>query len=370
MKINNRRSVEFSDIFYENIILKDKSAVLQAVIDDAYYLDFVEGSETLVIVFPPFGQSVGENIRKIPCWANGFLRKRGYSILGFKLKNPDWFRNAQLHQYLRSPRFRKFLESFERVVFYGGSMGGYAALAFSELIAKAEVLALSPQFTLNPVTVPWEPRWVEAGQKQDWDGDFANAADNCKSAARVVVTYDPHFKLDAKHIEQLYSSNVLKLPVPNVGHSTVMWLNRMGILSNLFDSFMDGTLEKRAFTSLVRQRSRMLPHYYLTLSQRLSKNKKKSLIDRAEKLLYENIHDFREVAKCYINIGDFPAAKLVFTSRYARFLHSADFHFQASKIFDLCGDFKVAHEFAARASAIHPTAVIYKKWVSTMAIRL
>ncbi|MFA5122267.1 tetratricopeptide repeat protein [Zavarzinia sp.] len=333
--------------------------------NDAYFLDFVESGSTLVMVFPPFGQARGSAVQNSPAWGASFITRRGYSLLGFKPAQPDWFRCRELHQFLRSPRFIEFLQSFERVVLYGGSMGGYAALSFSALVPNAEVLALSPQSTLDPRLVPWETRWVEAGQRRDWNGDFADAARHCASAARAVVTYDPRFELDRKHVERL-PDNVMRIPVPNVGHSTIMWLNRMGALPELFRRFMAGELDRRSLIELVREKSRQLPHYYVTLAHRLKSEHARELIGRAEKLLGTSLHDFSEVATAYLKEGLSRSAEAVFLDRAAMFAESADFHFRGSKLFVATGDTAKATEFARKAVELHPTARVYRIWLDKL----
>lgn len=362
MQSEKIRSDQFPDLFPNELSFADGSKARQRIVNDAYFLDFNEMGSTLVITCPPFGQAKGVAIRTSPAWGAKFIVGRGYSFLGFKLAEPDWLRSHELHQFLRSPRFIEFLQSFERVVLYGASMGGYAALSFSELIPNTEVLALSPQSTLDPRLVPWETRWVVPGQQRDWNGDFVDAARHCTSSARVVVTYDPRFDLDRKHVERL-PDTVMRIPVPNVGHSTVAWLNRMGILPELFQRFMARDIDRASLIELVRKKSRQLPHYYVTLASRMKSKHAPELVLRAEKLLGTNLHDFSEVATAYNRQGLTASADAIFLDRAPMFAESADFHFRGSRLFSMTGNTAKSIEFARKAVELHPTARVYRTWL-------
>ena len=55
-----------------------------------------------------------------------------------------------------------------RVMTYGSSMGGYAALRFARALRADAILALSPQYSIDPAVVPWEDRWRQDGARIAW----------------------------------------------------------------------------------------------------------------------------------------------------------------------------------------------------------
>ncbi|HSI57516.1 MAG TPA: hypothetical protein VLA16_08165, partial [Ideonella sp.] len=193
-------------------------------------------------------------------------KKRGLSVLGFNHRVNNWYRADDLHRLLRALRQQGFFRRYRRVMFYGGSMGGFAALAFAELAPGCTVLAHNPQTTLRPAETPWETRF-EVAREQDWDGEFSDGAIGARSAARVYVSYDPFDLNDKRHVARLDSVNLVPLRVPMVGHQMPVWLLQMKLMGTVFDAALAGSLTTAGFHQLVRARFE-LPHYLLKLAAR------------------------------------------------------------------------------------------------------
>jgi tetratricopeptide (TPR) repeat protein len=235
--------------------LKDGSEIRQTELP-GYYLDYFEGEDVLVITFE--NRDDRRNDANRPPWGFGFLKNSGFAILGVKPKRADWYRGADLHAYFRSDTFKTLVSGFRRVIFYGSSMGGYGALTFAT--EGAEVIAHNPQSTLDRRLAPWETRYQE-GQAQDWAGDFADAADGARRAQAVYLSYDPFFDLDRRQAERLSWDNVLPLKAPMLGHSLPQWFFHLGILKQIFEMVVQGTMTTEAWARLIRAR-RLLPRYY------------------------------------------------------------------------------------------------------------
>ena len=148
-------------------------------------------------------------------------------------------------------------------MFYGSSMGGYAALTFSHALPGSIVLAHVPQSTLARDLVPREHRFSEA-RLEDWSGDFRDAAD-CRTARAVYVTYDPFYRPDAQHIARLRGDNIVRLKVPAASHRVPDTLSRLGFIKTVFLRAME--LDRDFFPSLIRSR-RTLASYYIGLRKR------------------------------------------------------------------------------------------------------
>jgi uncharacterized protein (DUF4415 family) len=122
------------------------------------------------------------------------------------------------------------------------------------------VLAHNPQSTLDPAVVPWEKRYPR-GTRQDWSGDFADAADAAPVARKIYITYDPFYSLDKRHIERLGIAPIEHLKMPFLGHRTPDHLNDMRILKPTTEMALDESLSSESFAKLARER-RSLPRYY------------------------------------------------------------------------------------------------------------
>jgi tetratricopeptide (TPR) repeat protein len=235
---------------------------------DRYFLDYVPGTlNQLVITFENADQPKRPRLDGLrEPWGLNFLLGKGYSVLGVKPKAADWYRGPDLHAFFRSHDFKIFISSFNKIILYGSSMGGFAALTFAEVCPGACVIAFNPQSTMKPDLVPWEHRFAEA-RAQDWSGDFADASIGARFAKTVYVAYDPLFDLDYRHVDRLDGANLVHFKMPLVGHVVASWMHEANVLSTFLDGALSGTIEEPRCRQLARQR-RNIPRYYAGMGLR------------------------------------------------------------------------------------------------------
>lgn len=226
---------------------------------------FVPRGDTLVVTFDNLDIAMGKREDRRP-WGYGFIEKQGWSMLGVMAAGWTWYRDPWVAAEFDRLAAEGFFARFARVVFYGASMGGYAAAAFSPAAPGAEVVAISPQSTLDRRLVPFETRYRVA-----WDEDFAgrygDAATVSAAARRVILLYDPHEPLDAGHADRFAAANVLKLRCPLLGHRLGTSLQQMGILNPIILAALDGSLTAAAFHRALRAR-KGFPRYQRELFAR------------------------------------------------------------------------------------------------------
>jgi len=231
-----------------------------------YQVDFLPGGPALIVTFEPATMGKAEPDLNRPVWGQAFLQKRGHSVLGVKRVATAWYRSAELHQLFRALQAQGFFGRFERVMFYGPSMGGYAALSLAAAAPGCTVLALNPQSTLAPDRVWFDQRF--AGRRgPDWRGDFIDGVDGSLAAQRVYVCYDPYQVKDRLHAERLPTHNRVNLRLPFVGHTTAQALNGLGLLGAVFDRALAGTLDEAGFRHLAKARVRWAD-YHVRLAER------------------------------------------------------------------------------------------------------
>ncbi len=80
-------------------------------------------------------------------WGFRWLVRQGFNVLSVKPQANDWYRDESLRAVFRAFYRDRVFADFRRTVFYGGSMGGFAALAFSTVAPGAAVIAMNPQST-------------------------------------------------------------------------------------------------------------------------------------------------------------------------------------------------------------------------------
>lgn len=262
---------------------------------------FLKSQNRLVVCFESAGHFADRPDRLRMAWGAVFLLKRGYSVLAVKALREDWFRCHTLHAALAHIAAEGVFRQFRHVVFYGGSMGGYASLAFCSLSPGATVIALSPQSTMSPALVPWENRFAIA-RKQDWSGLYIDAAEHSASASAVYCFYDPLDWKDQHHVARLPQQNVVHLKVPFVGHEIPLHLQRMGILTESFSRAASGEITPAWFAALARRR-KTYSHYWCTAAKFVPAIKARSCLERAIALAPRNAKVYQAAAEWGLRNG-------------------------------------------------------------------
>lgn len=232
----------------------------------AHQVDFLPGGRVLVVTFEPAAAGKAEPALDRPVWGQAFLQRRGHAVLGVKRVATDWYRSPELHRLFRTLQSTGWFTAFEQVMFYGPSMGGYAALAFAACAPGCTVLAMHPQSTMAPDKVWFDQRFAGARAGR-WQGDLVDGAEGAALARRVYVCYDPWQIKDRLHAQRLPAHNRVDLRLPYVGHATAQALQALGLLGNVVDQALAGTLDARGFREMARQRVR-LADYHVRLAQR------------------------------------------------------------------------------------------------------
>ena len=213
---------------------------------------FIQRSDTLVVTFDNLDIAMEKREDRRP-WGFAFIEKQGWSMLGVMAHGWTWYRDGWVSQQFDDLRDSGFFKQFKRVVFYGASMGGYAACAFVAACPGADVVAISPQSTLDKTIVPWETRYATAWGR-DFTGPYGDAATASQAAGRVTLLYDPYEPLDAGHVARFTGANVMALRTPLLGHRLGSSLHQMGILSQITLGALNGTLTELEFYRVLRAR--------------------------------------------------------------------------------------------------------------------
>lgn len=229
------------------------------------FLYVPRGAHTLVVTFDNLDIAMTKREERRP-WGYDFIERQGWSMLGVMAGGWTWYRDPWVHAEFDRLKGEGFFRQFRRVVFYGASMGGYAAAAFAPACPGADVVAISPQSTLDRALVPWETRY-RAAWGYDYSGPYGDGATVSAAAGRVFLLYDPYARLDALHAGRFTSGNVEKLRVPLVGHRLGTALQQMGILSPVILAALDGRLTPLDFYRRLRARHDF-PRYQWELFQR------------------------------------------------------------------------------------------------------
>lgn len=141
-------------------------------------------------------------------------------------------------------------------VTYGLSMGAYAAVRFARDVQADRVVAISPQYSIDPRTVPFEKRWAEFSPEITFLWDWPSpTAERASTGPEVAAIYDPHNR-DIRHVALIAAHHpVHHILVPHGGHPVTALLTEAGMLSGLILNLIRGTHDPAAFDALLAERS-------------------------------------------------------------------------------------------------------------------
>jgi hypothetical protein len=109
-------------------------------------------SDALCLTFNGLGSYAnGMNV-----WGENFLTRRNVDVLGFMTTGPNWFPAAEMIKAVsavQAARGSLIPDTYGRVLAYGSSMGGYAALKYGKTLGAHAALAICPHFSIDPADV-------------------------------------------------------------------------------------------------------------------------------------------------------------------------------------------------------------------------
>lgn len=201
-----------------------------------------------VVTFDNYG--IGHGFDR-PGFGQTWLQGQGISAIHVMGRAEDWYQYEDIHVALTA--VHAVVGSASRVMTYGSSMGGYAAVRFADAVGAHAALALSPQYTLDPSIAAHDRRWFQEAQRISW---IKGLNGKLVTRSRVVLAYDP-YGLDGWHgrrIAQDSQADLIRLPF--TAHPVTSFLSEIGLLGELVMSVLDDRLYAKAFERDARERRR------------------------------------------------------------------------------------------------------------------
>ncbi len=164
-----------------------------------------------------------------------YLLDRGYDVVAFKSVRNDWFQGlpkTALHQAAALGR------GYRERGTYGSSMGGYAAIAFADMLGADRVIALSPQFSITDDTdLRW---WTQSQAISGWPYRIEDGS--CRRC-EVQLIYDPLEPEDVYQIgcitAALASLRIEHVQVPLSSHPTTHFLVQTGQIARFMEKVLN-----------------------------------------------------------------------------------------------------------------------------------
>ncbi|TCM69160.1 hypothetical protein EC844_103105 [Acinetobacter calcoaceticus] len=235
----------------------DKQVIFE---DDHIRAIYLAGtSDTLVISFGDLiTRAKGLNIN-----AEKSLSKYNYAVLGVMPKQKSWFPAASMLAMLKE--IQELLSQYQRKVGYGGSMGGYAAIKYAKMLQLDRVVAMVPQYSIDPAEV--EDRrysdFYDPALHTDMRIQAQDAYDNCE----YILIYDPYFEQDREQFLKIQQAlpQVKALHLPYTGHDVIAVLANSALLHD----FIEHPFDQHYFYRQMRDVKKNSKFYYRSVIARL-----------------------------------------------------------------------------------------------------
>lgn len=216
------------------------------------------GSDCCVVTFDSFTDTT-ELDRS--AFGEEFLAKHRISAVHVVNGRNHWYHEPDWREAVGAAREAAF--SYARILTYGSSMGGYAALRFADHIGANGVLAFSPQYSIDPRKAPFENRWPKS-RRRKWLPELSGPL---SSAIPSVVVYDATIEPERLHAERIAEEmSVQTLILPHAGHHTAAFLSECGLLSDFVLQMAAGQPDLIAIGRQAKSRRKQSLHYLIALS--------------------------------------------------------------------------------------------------------
>ena len=247
------------------------------------FVDVAEASRELCFVTFDSFNDLGTLAR--PAFAEGFLLSRGIPAIHILSRRNLWYQEPELPDALAAAR--AIAGGYGRVIAYGSSMGGFAAIRFGAEAGAGAAIAISPQFSIDPDEVDFEPRWAKSASHIRFLGWRRDAP----RVGRVYVFYDP-FDLDGQHVSRIaahYPTTRIRLPY--AGHPAGGYFNETGFLPAAIESIASDSLDAPAFERAARAIRHRSGQYLFNMARRLPMRRKETKHALARRAVAANTRD-------------------------------------------------------------------------------
>ena len=216
-------------------------------------------SEQLIFSFGDLiTRAKGNNIN-----AEKSLAKYQFNVIGIMPKERSWFPQQSMQAMLQA--ITPLLTKFKQRVAYAGSMGGYAAIKYSKMLQCQRVVALVPQYSIDPNDVD-DPRYNMFFHQENNHNMRVHPEDVSVSCEYIIV-YDPYCVEDRRHYEKLQAvlPNLHTLNLPFTGHDAIAVLAS----SELLNEFLTREFDAEFFYQKMRQVKKNSKFYYRKVIENL-----------------------------------------------------------------------------------------------------
>lgn len=180
-------------------------------------------------------------------------------------------------------KVRAIADRYLEVVAYGQSMGAYGAIHTSALLRPSKLLAICPQFSIDPAKISFDSGYKSFAENITFIRD--DIEKNASQDTEFIIAYDPHFPNDHNHYLEYeqHLKKVYKLRMPFCGHDVSEALRKAEMIPDyLIRLIIGGKNEVNATRQKFRRHRHNVPAYWNALRLALAKwQEKNKRIDKA-----------------------------------------------------------------------------------------
>lgn len=199
------------------------------------------------------------------------LLKHDFNVIGIMPKQKSWFPESSMRQMFAE--IEDLIAPFKTRIGYGGSMGGYAAIKYSNLLDLKRVVALVPQYSINPDDVE-DPRY-NMFFHAELNANMQIQPQDVSAEREYIVVYDPYCPEDRAQYVKLEQvlPYIHTLNLPFTGHDAIAVLASSELLYDFLLHDFDATY----FYQKIRQVKKNSKFYYRKVIENLLPRHKNAL---------------------------------------------------------------------------------------------
>lgn len=236
------------------------STILHESPDYVVRFNRVSDEPISIITFHPWTESPALDG---PFFGETFFLRRGINAIGIKPARNDWYQGAAMANVIAAIRDAT---PDMRLVGYGGSMGAYAVINFANDLGLDDLLAIGPQFSIDPAAVPFETRWLTEARGLRFRADKIGGISRTRKG---WIVFDPR-TVDGRHAALILARHEFTpIRICFADHHPLTVLRETGLLEPLLSDLIHDRLDRREFVRSLRARRRDSPWVWLQCSRHL-----------------------------------------------------------------------------------------------------
>lgn len=144
------------------------------------------------------------------------LRAAGLDSVQIIPRGNHWYQYDDIREMIAE--VRQIANHYSEVLAYGQSMGAYGAIHTSALLRPSKVLAICPQFSIDPARISFDSGFKVLAKDISFIRD--EIKHNASQDTEFVIAYDPLFPIDGNHYLEYekHLKNLYRLRMPFCGH--------------------------------------------------------------------------------------------------------------------------------------------------------